>query len=337
MAEKKERSERSNQKLKLLYILKILTEYTDETHDITLAEIITKLKLYDINAERKSLYSDINLLRDYGYDIVGTQYDRTYHYQLVSRQFELAELKLLVDTVQSARFITARKSNELIKKIESLASKYEGSKLQRQVYVQGRVKTMNEGILYNVDSIHAAIGQNKKISFQYFNWNVDGEMELRHNGEKYAISPWALCWSEDNYYMVGFDSQAGIMKHYRVDKMLHIEILDEKREGHEEYTDFDIASYTGKMFGMFDAEEEKVEILCSNNYAGVMIDRFGKECRRKKVDDEHFIIRVNVAVSNQFLAWIMALGEDVKVIGPQSVLDRIDKELDRWNRQYGNR
>ena len=334
MAEKKESAPRANQKLKILYLLKILMEYTDETHDMTMQDIMEKLKLYDISAERKSLYSDINLLRDFGYDIIGNQYDKTYHYQLVSREFELPELKLLADSVQASKFITARKSNELIKKIEGLASKYQASQLQRQVYVQGRVKTMNESIYYNVDDIYTAIGKNVKISFQYFNWDVDGNMALRHDGQKYVISPWAMCWSEENYYMVGYDSAAGIMKHYRVDKMLKIEVLDEKREGKEVYQDFDVASYSGKMFGMFDADEEVVELLCHNSMAGVMIDRFGKECRRKKVDEEHFSIKVKVAVSNQFICWTMALGENVKIVGPENVLHKVESLVKRINEQY---
>lgn len=334
MAEKKESSPRANQKLKLLYLLKILTENTDEEHAITMQDIMQKLSLYDITAERKSIYSDINLLRDFGYDIIGEQYDRTYHYKLVSRQFELAELKLLVDAVQSSKFITARKSNELIKKLEESASRYDVSCLQRQVYVQGRVKNMNESIYYNVDEIYSAIGKNVKISFQYFNWDVNGEMKLKHDGKKYIISPWVMCWSDDNYYMVGYDSEAGIMKHYRVDKMLHIEVLNDTREGKAVYEKFDIASYTNRKFGMFDAKEENVELLCDNSYAGVIIDRFGKECHRIKVDDEHFKVKVLVAVSDQFLGWIMALGDGVKVIGPESVLEQINKTIDRFVEQY---
>ena len=324
----------ANQKLKLLYLLKILTENTDDTHAITMQDIMAKLSIYDISAERKSIYSDINLLRDFGYDIIGEQYERTYHYKLVDRPFELPELKLLVDAVQASKFITANKSDELIKKIESFASKYEASQLARQVYVQGRVKTMNETIYYNVDDIYTAIGSNSKISFQYFNWDVDGEMKLRRDGARYIISPWIMCWSDDNYYMVGYDSEAGIMKHYRVDKMLRIEVLNDAREGKEVYKTFDIASYTGRMFGMFDAEEEMVELLCENSFAGVIIDRFGKEYRRIKVDDNHFRVRVPVAVSNQFLGWVMALGEGVKVIGPDSVLEKIDSEIDRFIKQY---
>ena len=175
-------AERMNQKLKILYLMKILLEKTDETHSITVQEMITALASYGITAERKSLYSDLESLRTYGLDVIGVQENRNYYYHVGNRQFELAELKLLVDSVQSARFITARKSAELIHKIEGLASQYEASKLNRQVYVTERVKTMNESIYYNVDSIHTAISENAQIRFQYFNWNVDKEMLLRRNG-----------------------------------------------------------------------------------------------------------------------------------------------------------
>lgn len=208
----------SNQKLKLMYLFKILMENTDETHSISMSDILFKLKDYGITAERKSIYNDLESLRQYGVDIVGVQRDRTYYYNVANRQFELAELKLLVDSVQSAKFLTTKKSNELIKKIEGLASKYEASKLQRQVYVTKRVKTMNESIYYNVDNIHTAIAGNRQIRFQYFQWNIKKKMELRHNGEYYRVSPWALSWDDENYYLVAYDDTEKIIKHFRVVK-----------------------------------------------------------------------------------------------------------------------
>ena len=261
-------AERMNQKLKILYLMKILLEKTDETHSITIQEMITALASYGITAERKSLYSDLESLRTYGLDVIGVQENRNYYYHVGNRQFELAELKLLVDSVQSARFITARKSAELIHKIEGLASQYEASKLNRQVYVTERVKTMNESIYYNVDSIHTAISENAQIRFQYFNWNVDKEMLLRRNGGYYEISPWALTWNDENYYLVGYDSSETKIKHFRVDKMLHIEMLPEKREGREVFQEFDMAVYERKMFGMFDGREENVKLLCDMPWQG---------------------------------------------------------------------
>lgn len=326
----------SNQKLKLVYLMKILLEKTDETHSINMHEIIDSLEAYGISAERKSIYTDMEILRTYGMDIIGEQENRTYYYHVGNRQFELAELKLLVDSVQAAKFITAKKSNDLIKKIEGFASKYEASQLHRQVYVTERVKTMNESIYYNVDLIHSAIGENKQIKFQYYQWNVKKEMELRHHGEFYVVSPWALSWNDENYYLVAFDSNEDKIKHFRVDKMLKIDLVDKKREGKAKFQSFDMAIYARKMFGMYGGEEENVKLLCENRFAGVMIDRFGKDVALIPVDEEHFSITVKVAVSGQFLGWIFALGEDVKIIGPERVLGEVQREVKRLSAQYVN-
>lgn len=332
--EKQKRGARSNQKLKILYLAKILLENTDANHDITLQEIIDKLAANSVTAERKSLYDDIAQLNDFGIKIKKTQYGKTYHYQVINRDFELAELKLLVDSVASAKFITEKKSNELIKKIEHLASRQDASMLQRQVYVAGRVKAMNNDIMENVDAIHNAIAQNLKISFQYFQWNVKKEPELRKNGARYVISPWGLSWDDENYYMVGYDSEADMIKHYRVDKMLHIKIEKTRREGRYKFKEVDMAAYAQKMFGMFDGEEQNVEILCANNLAGVVIDCFGKDVRMLKVDDEHFRVVVKVAASKHFIHWIMALGEGAMIIGPENLVEEIKEEIKRLNSQY---
>ncbi len=325
----------SNQKLKLMYLMKILLERTDENHGITMSEIIDALAAYDIRAERKSLYDDIEYLRLYGLDIIGIKENRTYFYYVGNRQFELPELKLLVDSVQSAKFITAKKSDELIKKIEGLASKHEASQLHRQVFVAGRVKTMNESIYYNVDRIHAAIAGNSKITFQYFQWNVEKEMELRHDGAVYEVSPWSLSWNDENYYLIAYDSSEKMIKHFRVDKMLHIKSNGEKREGKWEFKSFDMAAYTRKTFGMYGGREERVHIECDNSFAGVMIDRFGKDISMIRLNDKRFAINVEVAVSRQFLAWIIGLGEGVKITGPDYVVGMMNEEIDRLVKQYG--
>lgn len=333
--EKKSRGARQNQKLKILYVAKILMENTDANHDITLQEIIDKLALYNVTAERKSLYDDIAQLDSFGMNIKKTQYGKTVHYKVVNRDFELAELKLLVDSVQSAKFITERKSNELIKKLEKLTSKQEASQLQRQVYVSGRVKSMNNDILKNVDAIHKAIAENQMISFQYFQWNVKKEPELRKGGARYIISPWGLLWDDENYYLIGYDAETDMIKHYRVDKMLKITIEPKRREGRNKFKEIDMAAYSKKMFGMFDGEEQNVEILCENELAGVMIDRFGKDVRMLKADDEHFRVLVRVAVSNHFIHWIMALGDGAKIIGPESIVEQVRDEVRRLGKMYG--
>lgn len=324
-----------NQKLKILYLMNILLEKTDETHSISMSEIISSLKLQGISAERKSIYNDIESLRSYGLDIVGEAEGKSFKYKVPSRKFELAELKLLVDSVQSAKFVTEKKSNELIKKIESLGSKYEASQLQRQVYTSGRIKTVNENIYYNVDILHNAINENSKIKFHYFQWNVKKEMEFRKNGEYYCVSPWGLSRDDENYYLVAYDSVAEKIKHYRVDKMLHIELTGEMREGKELFERFDMAAYAKKMFGMFAGEEESVKIECHNCLAGVIIDRFGKDVKMLKKDDEHFIATVKVAVSKQFLSWVMALGNSAKIVGPERVVNQVKGELKRLIELYG--
>ncbi len=327
-------SKSSNQKLKLLYLIKILQEKTDETHSITMQDILVKLERYGVSAERKSIYSDVESLRLYGMDIIGVQRERTFYYHVGNRKFELAELKLLVDSVQSSKFITAKKSNELIKKIEGFSSRYEASQLHRQVFVSGRVKTMNESVYYNVDMIHSAINSNVKIKFQYFQWNIKKKMELRHDGSFYEVSPWALSWNDENYYLVAYDSDLEMIKHFRVDKMIHIEVAKDRREGRSFFKDFDITQYAKKMFGMFDGEEQKVKLLCNNDMVGVIIDRFGKDVNIVPDNEEHFTVNVMVAVSKQFFGWVISLGEGVNIIGPDSVIEQVNRELDRLIRQY---
>ena len=325
----------TNQKLKLLYLMQILQERTDESHGLTMQEIIDALKAYDVTAERKSIYTDIELLNQWGLDIVLEGTGRNSCYKVCGRRFELAELKLLVDAIQSSKFITEKKSNELIKKLESEVSKYDAKKLQRQVYVSGRIKTINESIYYNVDTIHNAITNNCKIKFQYFQWNTKKEMELKHNGKMYEISPWALTWDDENYYMVGYDSTQGIIKHYRVDKMIKISCVDDKREGAEVFENFDIITYSKKYFGMFAGEEEHVKLLMDNSLVGVVIDRFGKDVRIIPADDNHFTVTVNVEVSKQFFGWVFALGNGAKILGPEKIVEdykaRVQEILDNYN------
>lgn len=244
------------------------------------------------------------------------------------------QIKTLVDAIQSSKFITEKKSNALIRKLETLVSKYDAQKLQRQVFVSGRIKTMNESIYYIVDAIHNAISENKKIKFQYYQWNVKKEMELRHNGAWYHISPWGLSWDDENYYLVGYDSAAEKIKHYRVDKMLHIKLSKESREGKEYFKKLDMADYAKKSFGMFGGKEQTVKLMVKNNLSGVIIDRFGKDVMMIPTDDEHFIVNVDVHVSRQFLGWVFSLGEDIKIVGPDDVVKQMQKEIERLIKQY---
>ena len=324
----------NNQKLKLLYLIKIFTEDTDDQHALTLPQIVEKLDAYGVSAERKTLYQDFELLRDFGFDIIGQQARRNFYYHMGNRRFELPELKLLVDSVQSAKFITDKKSNTLIKKLEGMVSKYEARKLQRQVIISGRIKAMNESIYYNVDKLHEAIGTDRQIRFKYFRWNIKKEMELRKDGAWYQVSPWALMWDDENYYLVGYDAEDGKIKHYRVDKMWRISVADRKREGKEQFKAFNMPRYTKSLFGMFGGEEVKVTLEAENGMVGILLDRFGKDIPVKPVDADHFRTSVVVAVSSQFLGWIMALGDGVKIIGPDKVVARMKEEIRLISKMY---
>lgn len=323
-----------NQRLKLFYLLDILNTYTDDEHALSMAEIVSLLGDYGVNAERKSIYTDIEELKKYGADIIGEKEGQGYTYRIGNRKFELAELKLLVDAVQSSKFITRKKSSELIRKLEDETSKYHASDLKSQVFVAGRVKTMNESIYYNVDLIHTAISEDVKVRFRYFMWNENKKQVYRRDGAYYSVSPWGLTWDDENYYLIGYDDEYDSIRYYRVDKMKKLSVTDEKREGRDSFKSLDMAAYSKKRFGMWDGEETEVELLCDNNMAGVIIDRFGKETPFLKQDDEHFIAVVTVAVSIQFLGWIISLGDGVKIVGSDSVVEQMKEQIYRLNDMY---
>lgn len=324
----------TKQKFKLIYIIKYLLENTDENHKVTMVDILKYLENQDVTAERKGIYNDIETIRELGIDVIGEKIGKNFYYYVLDRNFEVAELKLLVDAIQSSKFITEKKSAELIKKLGSLVSVHEAKQLQRQVYVAGRAKTLNESIFYNVDAIHNAIGENKKIEFQYFRWNIKKEMELRRNGDFYKVSPWALLWEDENYYMIGFDSSCNEIRHYRVDKMLKISSTDFDREGKEYFEKFNLAEYSKKNFGMFSGEEETVKLQVHNDLIGVILDRFGKETIVIPADAEHFRINIKVAVSSQFFGWIFGLGGKVKILGPDEVVNKMKEELKKNGELY---
>lgn len=324
----------SNQKLKLLYLADILLSETDEDHPLTLKEIVSKLKGFDISADRKTLYQDFEVLREYGYDIISEKRGRSCCYFLGERSFELPELKLLVDSVQSAKFITDKKSGALIKKLESLTSRHLAKQLNRQVVISGRVKTMNESIYYNVDRLHEAINCDRQITFNYFQWNIKKEQELRHDGKLYKVSPWGLMWDDENYYLVAYDAEEEIIKHFRVDKMLRIAISEDKRKGKSCFKDFDLPKYTKSIFGMFGGAPERVTFEAADHMAGVMIDRFGKDLTIIPSGKDRFKASVNVLVSPQFLAWMISLGHDVRITAPANVVDMMRDEIKRLNEMY---
>lgn len=323
-----------NQKLKMVYLMKIFSEESDDDHYLTMPEIIRKLEAYGVNADRKTIYNDINELKNYGMDILTLQDGRNYYYYLGSRDFELPELKLLVDSVQASRFISEHKSRDLIKKIESLASNYEARQLHRQVLIAGRVKTMNESIYYNVDKLHRAINSDRQIRFRYYDWDLNKQMKPRYDGMWYKLSPWALMWDDEMYYLVVYDSKHSKVTHYRVDKMKEITILEEEREGKDEFREFNLADYTKSLFGMYVGTETKVTLEGENYMAGVLIDRFGKDIIFAPVDENHFRTTVTVAVSTHFLGWIVSLGGGIRIVGPDSVVEQMKDMIKDLSEQY---
>ena len=316
----------TKQKLKLYYLSRIMLEKTDDEHGISMPEIQERLLAYGVTADRKSVYDDLESLKVLGIDIIGEKVGRNYLYHVGKKQFEIAEIKLLVDSIQSSKFITEKKTRELINKLAAFASEYEASQLKRQVVVQGRVKTMNESIYYVVDDIHRAITENSRIRFEYLKWNLQKKM-VRKQDKIYEVSPWALTWNDENYYLIAYDSEAGRIKHYRVDKMRDIELTGEKRDGSKYFKKSDIAAYAKTNFGMFGGEETKVRLEFKDEMVGVIIDRFGTDISIKKAREGWSLTTVEVALSEQFFGWIFGLGTGIKIAGPDDVVERFKSDM----------
>ena len=293
----------SSQKLKLLYVMRYLLRSSDEAHPVTVQQIIDFLSGEGIPAERKSIYDDVEALRRFGLDIIQVKIGRQNGYYVGSREFELPELKLLVDSVQSSKFITYKKTLALIRKIESLASVYEAQLLSRQVYVKNRIKTMNESIYYNVDEIHTGIARDRRIRFRYFDYMVSKERRFRRDGGYYVVSPFALTWDDENYYLVAYDSEAGIIKHFR-----------------ESFAALDMAEYAKKVFGMFSGREERVRMRFDNQLVGAVLDRLGRETMLIPDGESCFTVTAQVEVSPQFFAWISGFGSLARIVGPDHVV-----------------
>lgn len=315
-----------NQKQKLLHIAQYLMENTDESHAVSTPQLIEYLKSQGIKAERKSIYNDIDTLNDFGMDIIRSEEHRG-GYMLASRPFELAEVKLLVDLVQSSKFITEKKSRELIGKLESLTSKFDAKAMRRQVEIVGRSKTLNENIYYNVDIVHTAISQNVKIRFHYFDWDMNKKMRLRHDGAWYEVSPWKLTWDDENYYLMAFDEKTNQIRFYRVDKIVDLSLTEEPRVGKEAFENMDMAEFSKKTFGMFAGNEKTVRLRCENSLIGVIIDTFGMDVAIRPDGEAHFVARMDVLVSTQFFGWLAGLGSRVEIISPDEVREEYKEYL----------
>ncbi len=316
-----------NQKLKLLCLKDILERYTDDDNKLSTKEIIDLLADYGISAERKSIYDDIECLKYYGLDIITEKTDSN-RYFIGERTFELPELKLLVDSVQASKFLTVKKSDSLIKKIESLCSEKQGASLQRQVFVANRIKNMNESIYRTIDEIHNAILSNSKINFKYVTYSIDGKQVFRKNGDVYSISPFALLLEEENYYLIGYDSENEIFKHFRVDKIVEIKITNEQRDGINEFRKIDLAKYSKKFFSMFGGVEQSIKLRVDSDLIGVIIDRFGKNVFITNKNDDTFDVNINIAVSPQFFGWISSFSGKIKIVSPENVVTDFKNHLE---------
>lgn len=316
----------SNQKTKLLHLCQYLLHQTDEDHPATVAQLIEALSRSGIKAERKSIYDDLEALRQFGLD-VQCRKGKSPGWFVGERDFQLPEVKLLMDAVQSSRFLTQKKSDALIRKLEGLASVHQARQLQRQVYVSGRIKLMNESIYYNVDKLHTALAGQKAITFQYFDYNIFRQKVFRQDGKRYTVSPYGLIWNSENYYLVAFDHVHQEMRHYRVDKMTEIVVTTLDLEGKDQYPDFQLAQYGQKHFGMYSGKEITVTLRGRRDMAGVVWDRFGQEVILVPDGEGHFTVTLPVVMSPQFFGWLFGLDGGLVLTKPQEAVDIYRQKL----------
>ena len=319
---------------RVILLAKLLYEKTDESRGLTADQIIEELQKQGMKSERKTLYKDIECLIQLGHDIVRYRRGKEVLYHIGARQFEIAELRILIDSVQASHFLTAGKTKKLIKKLERVASVSDAKNLENNVYISGQRKAANESIYYSVNDLHTAIVNDCKVSFQYFQWDVNKKAKLRHDGKAYEVSPWAMLFDHENYYLVAYDSDVGQMKHYRVDKMKNLSVLEEQRSGKEVFDQYDMSTFTQSIFGMFNGQVEHVKLRVRNDLAGVMIDRFGKEIEIRDEHNETFIFETDVRVSDQFLGWVIAIGDGGEILSPESVRNQLRVIGNRLKKQY---
>lgn len=313
--------------------MRIFLEQTDEEHPMSVKELIAYLNSLGISAERKTVYDDIETLRNFGMDILNRR-EHPAGFYLASREFELPELRLLVDAVQSSRCITNGKSRQLIRKLESLASVYESRQLRRQGFAENRIRTINENVYYSIDMIQRALTEDRQISFQYCEWTVEKKLRPENEGERYSVSPWGLVWQNEEYYLITYDEKCGRVKQYQVDKLQQIRIEKEVRRGREFFENYDIGELTSRTFGMFGGREVTICLEAHNRLVGVVLDRFGRDIMIHRKDPEHFKTLVRVNISDQFFGWIVSLGPDAVIASPDEVRDKYREFLEKSLSNY---
>lgn len=317
-----------NQKFKILYLMRMLLEQTDSRHIITMQEILSGLEQHGIRAERKSIYNDIETLRQFGMDIeVRKAYPAGYC--LVSREFDLPELKLLADAVQVCRVIPEESRDGLMEKLGKLSSCHDKEKLCRPVSTDRELSSVTRSLCSNLDKIHEAILMDSRISFRYFVWNVDKRPKMKRSGGQYLVSPWKLMWVGEHYYLAACDSGGKKVKFYRVDKMMDLELTGEARENGTVYEASEVEAFAQKSFGMLDGSERVLTLRMDNTLADAVIDRFGMDIPMRPVDKETFQIKVPVVVSTQFYGWLAGLGRGVRLVSPQEEAENYRKYLKR--------
>lgn len=309
----------------LLLLRQYLHQHTDEQHPVSVTDILAFWQQHGIQAGRKSVYTDIELLQNVGMDIVCVKSSQN-KYFVGQRLFELPELKLLVDAVESSRFITEKKSTALIKKLGHLTSTAQAEQLNRRIYMGGTPKPENESIYYNVDTIHNAVQKKQQITFQYFEYTPKKEKILKHDGYKYRFSPYAMIWNRDCYYTVGWSEKHGKIAQFRVDRMTAVEPLEHTAV---QTPDFDPAEYVRKVFGMYPDNLCTVELLCDNEVMRSVIDRFGENVRTETVDEQHFRATVEVAPSPPFFSWVFTFSGKIRIVSPAAVLEEM-RDMAAW-------
>lgn len=311
----------NNAKLRPLYLAKILYELTDEEHCLSTNQLIDILQeKYGITSYRTTIASDIELLKQYGMDIKSVK-SQSIMYNLVSREFDLPELKLLIDAVASSKFITEKKSKELVGKLSKLASNIQADELKRNVMPEGRIKSGNENIYYIVDTVNTAINNKKQISFQYFSFNVRKQKKAKHNGEMYIFSPYYLIWNGDYYYAVGYSKKHNGIGSFRLDRIIKTPTILEK-EAIKMPTDFNINKYINTSFRMYNSKTESVELICDNSVMDAIIDRFGEDVQTYANDMQTFRAMVDVSVNHVFFGWVFGFAGKVRIKSPKEVKDQ---------------